>query len=93
MTIPELIPFNTTTTVCKECDNIKNPPELAFISTTCCGFISTVVQFNSPAINTTGGSCLNYLFISTFIIDETSTPSASIIATLLDSCIDFLSTL
>ena len=46
-----------------------------------------------PAINTTGGSCLNYLFISTFIIDETSTPSASIIATLLDSCIDFLSTL
>ena len=48
---------------------------------------------NPPAINTTGGSCLNYLFISTFIIDETSTPSASIIATLLDSCIDFLSTL
>ena len=54
MTIPELIPFNTTTTVCKECDNIKNPPELAFISTTCCGFISTVVQFNSPATSNKG---------------------------------------
>ena len=59
MTIPELIPFNTTTTVCKECDNIKNPPELAFISTTCCGFISTVVQFNSPAIIVAGEKILN----------------------------------